>query len=85
MAGAITKRRPQGGPWERRKSSYEKRIQKEYSCLALLSLVGEDKLRYYEFNHDWGNSRRGGPCVRPGTRGRMIIRPYYMLIRTFHS
>jgi hypothetical protein len=38
--------------------SYKTRIQKEYSCLALLGLVGEDKLRPYEFNHDWGNSRR---------------------------
>ena len=32
---------------------------KEYSCLALLGLGGEDKLRPYEFNHVWGNSRRG--------------------------
>jgi hypothetical protein len=65
--------------------SYKTRIQKEYSCLALLGLVGEDKLHPYEFNHGWGNSRRGGPCVRPSTRGRMIIRLYDMLIRTFHN
>ena len=36
-----------------------------YSCLALLGLAGEDKLRPYEFNHDWCSSCRGRPCL-PG-------------------
>jgi hypothetical protein len=60
-------------------------IQKKYSFLALLGLVGEDELRPYEFNNDWGYSCMGGPCVRPGTRGRMIICPNYMLIPPFHN
>ncbi len=29
------------------RDSYETRIQKEHECLALLGLVGEDKLRPY--------------------------------------
>ena len=64
--------------WLKNETSYETRFLETIlrPRVGWPGLTGEDKLRPYDFNHDWGSSV--GADARSAQAGRMIIRPYYL-------